>query len=145
MTKALALHAVPARHSIGAMTIDAYDPMVAPDPQAWLALTEDERIELVTAWHEAFGPEIPRPGVHAVLHAVVETQIAEGDTLPVRQKLRRLMAQGLDRHEAIHAIGSVLIRHLNALMQRGGDDPDPNQRYFSALGRLNARKWLRSG
>jgi hypothetical protein len=62
------------------------------------------------------------------------------------------MADGLDRHEAVHAIGSVLAVHINELM-RQVDSPAPerqsahdaNARYFSELEHLTADAWLRSG
>jgi hypothetical protein len=55
------------------------------------------------------------------------------------------MAQGLIRHDAIHAIASVLINHLYDAAQGTAPARDPNDRYYAALKRLNARKWLRSG
>jgi len=63
------------------------------------------------------------------------------------------MSEGLDRHEAVHAIGSVLAGHLNDLMHEiksGGDrvgmmsDQDPNKDYFAELEALTAEGWLRS-
>jgi hypothetical protein len=121
----------------------AYDPQVEPDPEAWLALDEGERLHLIEAYHTAKRFEIPNLQLHVVTHAVVETQIAEGDATPVREKARRLMAQGLDRHEAIHAIGSVLTAHLRDLSMGRIKDADPNRRYYSALKRLSAADWLR--
>jgi hypothetical protein len=78
---------------------------------------------------------------------VVENQIAEGDALPVKRIAERLMREGLDRHEAIHAIGSVLVSHLNDLTRQGAAQrvADPNAAYFSALEQLTAQAWLRSG
>jgi hypothetical protein len=55
------------------------------------------------------------------------------------------MAQGPDRHDAIHAIGSVVTRHLSDVISGKVAGPDPNQHFFSALRRLTAQKWLRSG
>jgi hypothetical protein len=64
------------------------------------------------------------------------------------------MSEGLDRHEAVHAIGSVLAGHLNDLMReiKSGDDRvdttsrrDPNEDYFAELEALTAEAWLRSG
>ena len=55
------------------------------------------------------------------------------------------MAQGLDRHDAIHAIGSVLMTNINRLQRPGAAPDDPAKTYFSNLRRLNARKWQRSG
>lgn len=123
-----------------------YDPLVAPDPTVWLALDETERLSLVKDYHAKQRVEPPSgPDIHAVAHVVVENQIAEGEALPVREKARQLMAQGLNRHDAIHAIGSVLMKHIHTISQRGMTDQDPTRVYFSALRRMNARKWLRSG
>ena len=128
------------------MTITRYDPLKAPDPEAWLAIDEMERIELVRAFHVRAGIELPNEEVHATLHAIIENQIALGDQTPVQLKARQLMAQGLNRHDAIHAIGSVLIKYI-ADTFTGADEftGDPNHRYYAALRRLNAQKWLRSG
>jgi hypothetical protein len=89
--------------------------------------------------------------LHAVIHAIVENQIAAGDELPVRRKMLQLMDEGLDRHEAIHAIGSVLAVHINELMRKtvaneqSKSDDDVNAPYFSELEQLTAESWLRSG
>lgn len=122
-----------------------YDPLLAPEPAAWLALDEQERMDLIEEYHVRQRIQLPNAKIHATIHAIVENQIAEGEALPVREKARRLMAQGLDRHDAIHAIGSVVTRHLSDVVSGKVGGPDPNQRYFSALRRLTAQKWLRSG
>ena len=124
--------------------MDKYDPMVAPDPDTWLALDESERLDLVGDFHTEHGIDLPNARLHAIAHVVVENQIAAGDPILVPEKLRQLMAQGLDRHDAIHAIGSVLMGHLTDLAAGRMGDADPNRRYGSALRRLNARQWLRS-
>jgi hypothetical protein len=93
-----------------------YDPMAPPPAAEWLALDEPERRRRVEVYHRAAGIEIPNPGAHALIHAVIETQLAQG-LAPVRQVLERLLAGGLDRHEALHAIGSVLARRLHAMTQ----------------------------
>jgi hypothetical protein len=130
---------------IHAMTAHRYDPLRAPDPEQWLALDEQKRIDLVASYHEDAATDPPNVRVHATLHVIVENQIALGDETPVRLKARQLMAQGLDRHEAIHAIASVLVKHLHDIVRNSEDVGEPNQRYYAALRRLNARKWLRSG
>jgi hypothetical protein len=127
------------------MEIEQYDPSEAPDAEKWLAMDEAERIAMALDYHIRAGIELPRLEAHALLHVTVENQIALGDETPVRLKLRHLMAQGLNRHDAIHAIASVLIKFLNELMRDPSAVGDPNRRYYSDLRRLNARKWLRSG
>jgi hypothetical protein len=128
-----------------------YDPFIEPDPDQWLALDEEERIDLVIAYHRRAGIRFPREKVHAVFHAIVESQIADAE-LPVRDTAERLMSEGLDRHDAIHAIGSVLAGYMNDLMRGavpdGSDlDPrsDPNEAYFAELKVLTAEEWRRSG
>ena len=90
--------------------------------------------------------------MHAVIHAIVENQIAAAE-LPVRGTAQRLMSEGLDRHQAIHAIGSVLVGYLNERMpevKSGGEHADvtpgrdPNDDYFAELDILTADEWLRS-
>ncbi|HEY1936121.1 MAG TPA: DUF1841 family protein [Acetobacteraceae bacterium] len=128
------------------MAIDRYDPFFPPDPAEWLALDESERIALVADYHEGEDLDTPSPAAHAGMHVAVENQIAAGDETPVKERARQLMAQGLDRHETIHAIASVLIGHIQYLLRRGEmPEGDANARYYSALKRLNARKWRQSG
>jgi hypothetical protein len=119
-----------------------YDPAVDPDPAEWLELEEGERIALAAEYHRAAGDSVPNLTLHAALHTTVETQVAMGDDLPVRRTLVRLMIEGLDRHDAIHAIGSVLAETMYETLRattKIGDDP--NLAYFSALDRLSAKGW----
>jgi hypothetical protein len=130
--------------------IQDYDALVAPDPGDWLATDEQRRVDVIERYHRREGIEVERPTVHATFHAIVESQIAEGDQLPVRRTLLRLMAEGLDRHEAIRAIGSVLAGYVNELLrepdlQTRPSEGDPNAAYFSELEALTAEGWLRSG
>ncbi len=54
------------------------------------------------------------------------------------------MAEGLDRHDALHAIGMELAVHMNDLVRKGEAGADPNQPYYDALERLTAEGWRRS-
>ena len=80
-----------------------YEPEVPPDPAEWLALDEQERIQLAEAYHRAARIKLPNVKVHAVFHAIIENQIAEGLD-PVLRAMKRLANEGLSRHDAIHAI-----------------------------------------
>jgi hypothetical protein len=124
-----------------------YDPLVEPDPAEWLSLDEGERTALVEEYHRDAGIELPNAKVHAVLHVVVENQIAEGDALPVLRTAERLMDEGLDRHDAIHAIGMVLMGHLSDLLSQAqpASGASSNRAYFAELERLTAKDWLKSG
>jgi hypothetical protein len=73
----------------------------------------------------------------------VENQAALGTGYAVAGTLERLMNEGLDRHEAIHAIGSVLMGNILDL-QHGRLKGDLNQVYVRELAQLSAKKW-RSG
>ena len=134
--------------------IQDYDPLVGPNPDDWFATDEQRRLDVIERYHRYEGFEVERAGAHAALHAIVENQIAEGDRLPVGRVLLRLTAEGLDRHEAIHAIASVLAIHVREqLRESGSQTRPPGQQsdrdfiasYFSELEKLTAEGWLRSG
>ncbi|MDH4304144.1 MAG: hypothetical protein OEV53_08795 [Nitrospira sp.] len=114
-----------------------YDPEAAPDPETWLALDEAQRIELIMAHHPKLDTKIPNAQLHAAIHTIVENQLAEKIAV-TKDALARLCAEGLDRHEAIHAIGSVLIGHIQNLLQADAKASDPNAPYSQALQRLTA-------
>lgn len=114
-----------------------YDPDTAPDPQAWLALDEEHRRAAVERYHRQAGIAIPNAPAHALIHALIETQIAQGLD-PVRRVMERLMAGGLDRHQALHAVGSVLATRLHAMMKDPSADPGE---YLQAIEGLLAEDW----
>ena len=118
-----------------------YDANQNPAAAEWLALEEGERLHLVEEYHRRMRIQLPNPTVHAVAHCVVENQIAMGDELPVRQTLERLISEGLDRHDAIHAVGSVLMRHMYELMQHPTTAPVDQSVYFRELEDLTAKRW----
>jgi hypothetical protein len=124
--------------------MEHYDPHAAPDPNEWLALDEDDRLDLVRRYHEDAGIRLPRVDLHSIAHVVVENQIALGDELPVERTLCRLMAEGLDRHDAVHAIGSVLTGVIYDISRDTLTDADPNPAYFAELEQLTAADWLGS-
>jgi len=97
----------------GEIDMKQYDPLKAPDPQGWLSLDEQQRISLAQDYHRRARIRLPNETVHAVVHAIVENQIALGDETPVRRTVQRLLSEGRDRHEAIHAVGMILMEHLN--------------------------------
>ena len=123
------------------MTPLQYDPNEQFDPDAWLALDESERMQLVIGYHRSKRIRLPNETAHAVIHVVVENQIAFGEAFPAKNVLIRLMSEGLDRHEAIHAIGSVLSKSLYAAMIDEDANEDPNRYYLEKLEALSAESW----
>lgn len=119
-----------------------YDPQQSPNRNEWQALSESEQIDLVFEYHRREKVELPNEMLHAVLHVVVENQVAAGGELIVDEKLNQLMREGLDRHDAVHAIGSVLIEHIHNMLTEKPDLAEPNERYFEALEKLTAKSWM---
>ncbi len=118
-----------------------YDPNRAPDPEAWLALDEHERIELIQAWHDASNDPLPDAGdwyLHSTLQAVVETQLATNEPAIVRPTLERLMNDGLDRHDALHVIASQVAELMFEAMHNDQDNANLNDDYIRALSTLSA-------
>jgi hypothetical protein len=123
-----------------------YDPDVDPDPAAWLALDEGERLRRARDYHERYDPLVAEPEAHAAFHVVIENQIAMGDETPAREALERLMAEGLSRHEAIHALGSVLAETIVAIAKGDGGEEAERSRadaYNDAIARITAEDWRR--
>jgi hypothetical protein len=122
----------------------AYDPDGSPDPADWLACDGGERAELVAAYHQRQHISLPNPDLHAVIHVVVENQLALGEAVVVATA-GRLVAEGLTRHDAIHAIGSVLAEHLYELMRESAGPGDVTYAtYLEQLTKLNAQAWRRA-
>lgn len=131
----------PAGHrTAGALT--EYDPQTAPNPQSWLELDEQERIALAERHHRRARTKLPNLKVHAVIHDIVETQIAM-ECEPVVQAMQRLIKEGLTRHEAVHAVGSVVAEHFFEHLTAQPDDAASTvqSRYDAAVHRLTARAW----
>jgi hypothetical protein len=118
-----------------------YDPDVAPDVEAWNALDDDEKRMLVESHHRRARVELPNLRVHAIMHVVIENQVALGDELPVRRAIERLMGEGLDRHDAVHAVASVLAGHMHDLAKGGIGEVEAPAAYNAAVERLTAASW----
>jgi hypothetical protein len=121
--------------------METYDPELTPDPDEWLDLDEDERIHQIASYHRHAKIRLPNTQLHAAIHAVVENQIAEG-LQTVSETVARLQAEGLSRHDALHAVGSVLAKSLHALLQKKSQAPFDVEVYFQKLRSLTAERWL---
>jgi DNA repair ATPase RecN len=108
-----------------------------------LALDEQERIDLAEEHHRIANIKLPNLQAHAALHAIVESQIAQNLESVVRA-MTRLTAGGLSRHEAIHAIASVLAEHIYELSDPAVNENNSASIYNAAIERLTARSWRRN-
>ena len=122
-----------------------YDPLKPPDPEQWRSIDEQAQIQIVHDYHRRARIRLPNAKLHAVVHVIVENQIVLGDETPVRRTVQRLISEGLDRHESIHAVGSVLAGYVNELLRGPDPDAEPISSYYVALEHLTATEWLRSG
>jgi hypothetical protein len=119
--------------------MDTYDP--ERSTADWLQMDEGERIELVSSYHRRKKIHLPNAQLHAVIHVVVENQVALGEEVVV-EALARLQKEGLSRHDALHAIGSVLAADLYELMQDSSEATgDAYRRYLDRLQKLTAKNW----
>ena len=75
------------------------------------------------------------------MHVVVENQVAMGDEYPAKSVLERLMREGLDRHQAIHAISQLLAEEIFHVLKRKTGETEINARYIERLNRLTAEAW----
>jgi Domain of unknown function (DUF1841) len=116
-----------------------YDPQSAPDAVRWLATAEADRLEAVRRHHKKAGDRAGSPEIHAAVHVAVETQLAEGHPA-ARAAMDRLIAEGLERHEALHAIGSIVATEMfDVVKSRRTHDPEA---YSRKLSKLTAASWL---
>lgn len=120
--------------------MNRYNPDRAPNPEQWLALDEQLRIMLAEDQHRAARAKLSNLKAHAIFHVIVENQIAENLPSVVRA-MARLAADGLSRHDAIHAVASVLAEHIHDLFHAEGDVKESNALYDAAVERLTAKTW----
>jgi len=124
--------------------VDVYDADTTPDARMWRSLGEHQALVLVADYHRRCRPH-PRAGnqrLHNLTHVVVENQIAMGDEFPAAAKLEELIAEGLSRHEAVHAIGSVFAGQLyGALSETAPKRIGREEDYRESLNALTAQSW----
>jgi len=121
-----------------------YDADRTPDPEAWRDADEGERLAAVDAHHRAPAgphPPTPRARLHAALHLVVENQLASGEPPQARRALDRLVRGGLSRHEALHAIGSLVASATQGALSGARFDAGA---YGRALDALTPESWRAS-
>ena len=109
--KFVARTSTPLNLVLGVMNI--HDPDLSVNAEEWLEMDEAVRLDLIVKHHQKSSESEPEGGweLHSTLHCVVENQIALA-TENVRETLAKLIRQGLSRHDAIHAIGTVVSEDL---------------------------------
>ena len=119
-----------------------YNPENAPTPSDWLQLPERERLRVVGTFHMVHRLRSGNAKAHAAAHVIVENQAAMGFGPTVRA-LERLKSQGLTRHEAVHAVGSVISGFMFAAMNNPPetDSHALQSNINAAIERLNAESW----
>lgn len=117
-----------------------YDPETGPDPAEWNSAGEDEKSLAVEHYHRRRRIRLPNARVHAVVHAVVENQIAMGDAYVAKSVLERLLSEGLTRHETIHAMGTVVSEIMFGAL-KGTMASDLNLECRERLLKLTAKSW----
>lgn len=117
------------------------------DPKTWLRMPEEQRLSLVTDFHandkDGAAMDAGQMNMHCSIHVVVENQIAMNEPPNARQAIERLLEEGLSRHEAVHALGSVVSTQIwRTMREKKPADNDAMAREFDEL---TAATWLASG
>jgi len=128
------------------MSISYYDAESPMPPDEWLALPEAERLRAAQNYHVQSQIKVPSMQAHAAIHVIVENQLATGYG-PSQRAIERLRTGGLSRHEAIHAIGSVVARTVHELT--ASSDPAVHgthqERMGAAIDALTVESWKKLG
>lgn len=101
-------------------------------------MDETVRMKLVADYHRSEGIELPSVTAHATIHVIVENQIALGVDMVIDTE-ERLLREGLDRHEVIHAIGAILSEQIHDTLTSGTRFGDAE--YKTRLETLTAKGW----
>jgi hypothetical protein len=102
-----------------------YDPndRRGPDPERWAALSEEERLQSIAAYHGG-DPLVENSSgfsLHCSLHLAIEAQVLERHPREVAQALDRLTAGGRGRrHSAVHLLSVGFVELIRR--QTEGDE-----------------------
>jgi Domain of unknown function (DUF1841) len=126
----------PATGRLGDVDLDGLDP---DDDEQRRLLIVAEHPELQPALDEgrdqvAVGDEEVNPRLHIAMHQQVASQLWEDEPPEAWLTARRLTAQGYERHEVLHLLGSAVTREIWR-MARDRSSFD-RHRYLTALAAL---------
>jgi hypothetical protein len=117
-----------------------YNPDAPPSAADWLSRDEGARVDQVLDYHRNHKITVANERLHAAIHVVVETQVAAGEPVVV-ETMARLEREGLSRHEAMHAVGSVLADRIVAALRAKTPKPALADGYLEDLKALSAAGW----
>lgn len=115
--------------------MQTYDANKTPNRNEWLALDKTKQLTLIRDYHQNESMDDRALTSHCGMHAAVETQIAQ-NTPGVRDALGRLRKQGIDRHNAVHAIGLILLQHMRQVALNPSSDKDLDEMFQTKLAEL---------
>lgn len=123
--------------------MDKYNPDQPVNSKNWLALDESIRIELVHDFHSELDLEMADEALslHSTVHVLVENQLAMGVEL-IPETIAKLTRQGLNRHEAIHAIGALISEDIFDVLN-GNAEEFSQKKYRRKLEKITAKRWLK--
>jgi hypothetical protein len=118
-----------------------YDVATGPAPTDWLEMEEDARIAAVAEAHrQTRAATGANANAHATIHVMVENRLAMGHRAIV-EAYDRFRAAGVDRHNTVHALASVVTRHMLAIVeQQAAFDQETADRDFAALAPANWKR-----
>lgn len=118
------------RATIDGEELDWLDP-ADPDERALLIKGEHPELQDVDTTSAGFSPRF-----HLTIHEVIANQLWDDDPPEVWQAAQRLRDQGLDRHDVLHRLMDVMVRHMQPVMaDKSPFDTDAYRRDLDALGR----------
>ena len=121
--------------------MDTYNPLIEPNKDEWLESSEYDRIDAVREFHENSQEDFEDEAlsIHCSVHIIVENQLAMGVEL-IPETIAKLTRQGLDRHEAIHAIGAIISEDIFNIIRGDKAEFSPKQ-YRRKLEKITAKRW----
>lgn len=107
-----------------------------------MLLDEGERMSCIQEYHQALPSRAQPPNLllHSSLHLIVENQLAADDPSEVRPALARLMADGMSRHDAVHALGWLVMTYVKRVADNPADSD--TAAYQRELTRIDRKRWL---
>jgi hypothetical protein len=99
---------------------DSYDPNSRPNPATWVALDPVYRDLIIREYHKTNPDQLSTEETdgHIAIHAIAETALADNAHPQPRALLAQYLVAGYSRHDAIHAIGQMLLNQVIQNLQR---------------------------